>query len=127
MSARRLGLLWALGGAITGCIVGAALGLIVVLVMCGRSAPVRQGAAYTGSGTLDFVGLIAAIALGLRAVLQLREAPLKYNGRWRRWRWTFARDSARHGLPFRHRRLEEPGPKVHAMRETIRREDMRVW
>ena len=80
MSARRLGLLWALGGAITGCIVGAALGLIIALVMYGRSAPAGQGAAFTGTGTLGFVGLIAAIALGLWAVLQLREAPLKYNG-----------------------------------------------
>ena len=75
-----VGLLWALGGAIAGFMVGALLCLIVVLVMCGRSAPVQQGAAYTGSGTLGFVGLIAAIALGLWAFLQLREAPLNYNG-----------------------------------------------
>ena len=33
------------------------------LVLYGRSAPVRQGAAYTGSVTLGFVRLIAAIAL----------------------------------------------------------------
>ena len=106
-----VGLLWALGGAIAGFIVGAigasafasftdmssregargyfailigligaVLGLIIALVMYGRSAPAGQGAAYTGSGTLGFVGLIAALALGLWGFMQLRETPLKYNG-----------------------------------------------
>ena len=58
----------------------AMIGLIVGLVMYGRSAPAGQGVAYTGSGTLGFVALIAAVALALWAYSQLREAPLEYNG-----------------------------------------------
>jgi len=61
-------------------LIGAVLGLIVGLVMYGRSAPVGQGAAYTGSGTLGFVALVAAVAVLLWAFMQLREAPLDYDG-----------------------------------------------
>ncbi|MEP7345350.1 MAG: hypothetical protein ABI877_08785 [Gemmatimonadaceae bacterium] len=58
----------------------AIVGLILGLVMYGRSAPTGQGAAYTGSGALGFVALIAAVALSLWAFMQLRETPLEYNG-----------------------------------------------
>jgi hypothetical protein len=106
-----VGLLWALGGAVVGLIVGlvgaaifasvtnmtsregasgyfvvaigligAVIGLIVGLVMYGRRAPVGQGAAHFGSGALGFVALVAAIAVCLWAFMQLREAPLEYNG-----------------------------------------------
>ena len=106
-----VGLLWALGGAIAGLIVGlvgasvfaaatnmtsregasgyfvvsigligALIGLIVGLVMYGRSAPAGQAAAYTGFGALGFVALVAAVAVFLWAIMQLREAPLEYNG-----------------------------------------------
>lgn len=61
-------------------LIGAVIGIITGIVLYGRSAPSGQGAAYTGSGILGFVGLIAAIALGLWAFMQLREAPLEYGG-----------------------------------------------
>ena len=61
-------------------LIGAIVGLIAGLVLYGRSAPTGQGAAYTGSGTVGFVALIAAVAVGLWAFMQLREVPLKYNG-----------------------------------------------
>jgi hypothetical protein len=106
-----LGLLWALGGAVAGFVVGAvvaiaiakltnapnregahgyfmmALGIIGAVVgivagiaLYGRSAPAGQGAAYTGSGALGVVGLVAAIAISIWAFLNLREAPLEYDG-----------------------------------------------
>jgi hypothetical protein len=106
-----VGLLWALGGAVIGLIVGligasvfasvthmtsregasgyfvvaiglvgAILGLIAGLVMYARSAPAGQGAAHFGSGTLGFIALVAAVAVCLWAFMQLREAPLEYNG-----------------------------------------------
>src|SRR5262245_40232367 len=106
-----IGLLWALGGAVAGLIVGflgaslfasatnmssregasgyfvisigfigGVIGLIVGLVWYGKSAPAGQGAAYTGSGILGFVGLVAAVAFAIWAFMQLREAPLEYGG-----------------------------------------------
>ena len=59
-------------------VVCAVLGLIVGLVLYGRSAPQGQGAANVGSGVLAFAALVAAVALGLWAFMQLREAPLMY-------------------------------------------------
>ncbi len=61
-------------------LVGAVMGLITGLVLYGRSAPSGQSAAYSGSGVLGFVALVAAIALSLWAFMQLREAPLEYGG-----------------------------------------------
>jgi hypothetical protein len=61
-------------------LIGAVVGLIVGLVMYGRRAPVGQGAAHFGSGALGFVALVAAVAILLWAFMQLREAPLEYNG-----------------------------------------------
>ena len=61
-------------------LITAVIGLVAGLVLYGRSAPTGQGAAHTGSGSLGFVVLVAAVALSLWAFLQLREAPLKYNG-----------------------------------------------
>jgi hypothetical protein len=61
-------------------LVCAVIGLIVGLVLYGRSAPAGQAAENVGSGALAFVALIAAIALGLWAFMQLREKPLEYNG-----------------------------------------------
>ncbi|MBV6522516.1 MAG: hypothetical protein MNPFHGCM_02664 [Gemmatimonadaceae bacterium] len=106
-----IGLLWALGGAIAGSIVGtigamvfasatnmtsregasgyfaiaigligAVMGLIAGLVLYGRSAPAGQGAAYSGSGVLGFVALVAVVAVSLWAFMQLRETPLEYDG-----------------------------------------------
>ena len=106
-----VGLLWALGGAVVGLIVGlvgasvfvsvthmtsregasgyfvvaigligAIIGLIVGLVMYGRRAPVGQGAAHFGSGALGLVALVAVIAVCLWAFMQMREAPLEYDG-----------------------------------------------
>ncbi|MEO7362551.1 MAG: hypothetical protein ABI120_19630 [Gemmatimonadaceae bacterium] len=106
-----VGLLWALGGALAGLIIGviganifasvtdmssregargyfaifiglicAVIGLVVGLVLYGKSAPSGQGAANFGSGALGFVGLIAAIAVGTWLFLQSREVPLMYGG-----------------------------------------------
>ena len=61
-------------------LIGALIGLIVGLVMYARSAPVGHRVAYIGSGTLGFVALIAAVAVFIWAFMQLREAPLEYNG-----------------------------------------------
>lgn len=58
----------------------AIIGLIAGLVLYGRSAPSGQGAGNFGSGVLGIVGLVAAIAAGLWAFMQLRETPLMYNG-----------------------------------------------
>ena len=61
-------------------LIGAVIGLIVALVLYGRSAPAGQGPAYTGSGALGVIGLVAAVAFAIWAFMQLRETPLKYNG-----------------------------------------------
>ena len=61
-------------------LLGAIIGIIAGIVLYGRSAPSGQGATYSGSGALGFVGLIAVIALGLWAFMQLQEKPLMYNG-----------------------------------------------
>jgi hypothetical protein len=61
-------------------LIGALIGLIVGLVMYGRSAPAGQAAAYTGFGALGFAALVAVVAVFLWAFMQLREAPLEYNG-----------------------------------------------
>jgi hypothetical protein len=58
----------------------AVIGLIIGLVLYGRSAPAGQGAAYSGSGILGFAGLVAAVAVSHWAFMQLRETPLQYNG-----------------------------------------------
>lgn len=106
-----VGLLWALGGAVVGLLlgligasafaaathmtsregasgyfvvamglIGALIGLVVGLVMYGRSAPAGHAAAYAGSGVLGFVALVAAVAACIWAFMQLREAPLEYDG-----------------------------------------------
>ena len=61
-------------------LIGAVIGLIAGLVMYGRSAPAGQGAAHIGSGMLGFVALVGAVAILLWAFMQLREAPLEYDG-----------------------------------------------
>src|SRR5215212_1831790 len=61
-------------------LIGALIGLIVGLVMYGRSAPPGQAVAHTGFGALGFVALVAAVAVSIWAFMQLREAPLEYDG-----------------------------------------------
>lgn len=61
-------------------LIGALIGLVAGLVLYARSAPTGQGAAFIGSGTLGVIGLVAAIALSLWAFMNLREAPLEYDG-----------------------------------------------
>ena len=106
-----IGLLWALGGAVVGCLVGglvamailaitnasnregahgyfivafgligAVAGLVVGLLLYGRSAPIGASFAYFGSGALALVGVVAAAALALWAFLYLQERPVKYEG-----------------------------------------------
>src|SRR5689334_11606621 len=61
-------------------LIGAIIGLVAGLVMYGRSAPSGQGAAHIGSGMLGFVVLVGAVGILLWAFMQLREAPLEYDG-----------------------------------------------
>jgi hypothetical protein len=61
-------------------LIGALIGVISGLVMYGRSAPAGHGAAYAGFGALGFVALIAAVGVLIWTFMQLREAPLEYNG-----------------------------------------------
>lgn len=61
-------------------LLGAIGGLVAGLVLYGRSAPAGAGLAYSGSGILGVVGLVAVAALSLWAFMNLREAPLEYDG-----------------------------------------------
>ncbi|MGV3707794.1 MAG: hypothetical protein ACO1Q7_03065 [Gemmatimonas sp.] len=61
-------------------LVCALIGLVLGIVMYGRSAPSGERAAAAGSGVLGVVGLIAAVAVAIYAFLQLQEKPLEYNG-----------------------------------------------
>lgn len=61
-------------------LIGAIVGVIVGLALYGRSAPAGQGVSYAGSGVLGIAGLVALVALGIWAFLNLREAPLMYDG-----------------------------------------------
>jgi len=61
-------------------LIGALIGLIVGLVVYGRSAPAGQAAAHIGAGALGLIALVATIAVSLWAFMQLREAPLEYDG-----------------------------------------------
>ncbi len=59
---------------------GAVLGLVAGIVLYGRSAPVGEGAAFAGSSVLGIVGVVAVLALGLWAFMNLRETPAMYDG-----------------------------------------------
>ncbi|MEP6779494.1 MAG: hypothetical protein ABJC26_06360 [Gemmatimonadaceae bacterium] len=59
---------------------GAVIGLIVGLVLYARSAPSGSGASFFSSGTLGFVGLVAAMALAFWGYKQSLESPLVYDG-----------------------------------------------
>lgn len=102
-----LGLLWALGGAVAGTVAGLLVAMVVVkvgditsregaagyaataiaiigtvagVVLYGRSAPAGLGVAFSGSAVLGVAGLATVIALGLWSFMNLREAPLEYDG-----------------------------------------------
>jgi len=60
--------------------IGAIIGLVIALLLYGRSAPPGQGTAFAGSGALGVVGLIAVVAFASWAFMNLREAPLTYDG-----------------------------------------------
>ncbi len=105
------GLLWALGGAVAGCLagaliavaissitnasnregaqgyfmvalalIGAFVGVLVALLLYGRSAPSGQTGTYIGSGVLGVAGAVVAVALALWAFVNLQERPLTYDG-----------------------------------------------
>lgn len=61
-------------------LVGAVIGLIAGIVLYVRAAPAGQGAASGGAATLGVAALVALGALGAWAWLNLREAPLQYDG-----------------------------------------------
>lgn len=61
-------------------LIGALIGLIAGILLYARTAPTGQGAAFVGSGTLGVLGVVAAIAVALWAFMNLREAPVEYDG-----------------------------------------------
>jgi len=61
-------------------IIGAMLGALVGIVLYARSAPAGQGTSFAGSTVLGIVALVAAIAFGIWGFLNLREAPIEYDG-----------------------------------------------
>lgn len=61
-------------------LIGALVGVVAGLTVYARSAPRGQGLANVGSGALGLVGLAAVIAIAIWAFLNLREAPLQYDG-----------------------------------------------
>lgn len=61
-------------------IIGGIVGAIAGIVLYARSAPTGQGTAFAGSTVLGMVALVAAIAFGIWAFLNLREAPIEYDG-----------------------------------------------
>lgn len=61
-------------------VIGALVGIVAGLTLYGRSAPSGQGLANAGSGALGIIGLVSVIALAIWAFLNLREAPLQYDG-----------------------------------------------
>lgn len=61
-------------------LVGAFLGLVAGLIWFAKSAPPGQAGAFTVSGVLGVAGLIAVLAASLWAFVNLREAPLEYDG-----------------------------------------------
>jgi hypothetical protein len=61
-------------------LIGAVVGLIVALILYARSAPAGQAASYGGSGVFGVVALVALAALAIWGYLNLREAPIEYDG-----------------------------------------------
>ena len=61
-------------------LIGALAGVVAGIVLYGRSAPTGQATAYAGSSALGVLGLVAAVALALWAVMNLRETPAMYGG-----------------------------------------------
>jgi len=61
-------------------LIGAFVGLVGGLVWFAKSAPPGQAGAFTVSGVLGIAGLIAVVAASLWAFVNLREAPLEYDG-----------------------------------------------
>ena len=57
------------------------------MVLCGHSAPAGKGVALSGSAVLGVAGLAVVIALGLWSFMNLREAPLEYNGAMANLEW----------------------------------------
>lgn len=61
-------------------LIGAIIGLVVALVLYARSAPAGQGAAFLGKGVLGIAGLVLLVVVAGWAIVNLREAPLQYDG-----------------------------------------------
>jgi hypothetical protein len=56
------------------------IGVVVGMLLYGRSAPAGQAATYAGSSALGMIGLVLAVAFGLWAFMNLRETPAMYGG-----------------------------------------------
>jgi hypothetical protein len=61
-------------------LVGAVLGMVAGILLYGRSAPSGQAVQYSASSVLGVVALVAAIAFGVWAFLNLRETSATYDG-----------------------------------------------
>ena len=106
-----MGVLWTIGGAVAGLVVGVLVGMAIVkfgnvtsregaagyavvavaiigamvgalagIVLYARSAPAGQGSAFAGSTVVGMIALVAAIAFGIWGFMNLREAPIEYDG-----------------------------------------------
>jgi MFS family permease len=61
-------------------LIGAVIGIVVALVLYARSAPAGQGAAFAGRGVLGIASLVLLVVVAVWAFMNLREAPLEYDG-----------------------------------------------
>lgn len=60
--------------------IGALIGLVGALFLYARSAPAGQAATYGGAGIFGVIAAVVAIAVGIWGYLNLREAPIEYDG-----------------------------------------------
>ncbi len=61
-------------------LLGAVLGGVAGVVLYARRAPTGEAGAFALAGVLGVAGLIALVALSVWAFMNLREAPLEYDG-----------------------------------------------
>ncbi len=62
-------------------LLGALVGIVIGLLLYGRSAPTGASLAYFGSGSLGLAGAVAAAGFGLWVYMYLQERPVTYEDR----------------------------------------------